>query len=472
MNMAPSSLSSRFLQTGIGALLMLLGIAAAALSVPRDFSQRGDLVLTGMILVGALMVPTATSWRNDIRAILRGENLLIAALVYWTLLDILQGAFALPVSREAIVREIWLLGITALGFWVGASIAKPWAPRFLVEEALQPWSVATIFRLLVIAFALGVWDFLYRANFDLDVVLQSLTVSRWAAPWQRDALGDWSAFSYHLQYFGYLVPPMAVLLVLRAGWRNPGTWIAIAMSTIILFFHAQGGGRRIVGAMILAALFCWLISARRLDARRIVVLGAAVACLAAAMQVMLIYRSIGFGDEGSEIGSFDYLFIDDNFLRIAQMLEFVPESYPFVGWQYVLFAIVRPVPRVLWPDKPIDGGFDLAEVLGVPDTSFALTVAGELYVSYGFLAAFIGGCVYGRLASTVNALFALDMRRLNPLFPALLLVWLFVGVRSMLEIMLMGYVILFVILLGKFGRFLESVGARAAALRRRSPQGP
>jgi hypothetical protein len=53
----------------------------------------------------------------------------------------------------------------------------------------------------------------------------------------------------------------------------------------------------------------------------------------------------------------------------------------------------------------------------------------------------------------VNGLFDYKPHLINPLFPSLMLVWLFVGVRSMLEIMLMGYVLIAVIGLSRIGRY-------------------
>ena len=227
-------------------------------------------------------------------------------------------------------------------------------------------------------------------------------------------------------------------------------------------WFAQGGGRRIVGSIILAGLFTWLVHVRRMNYKRLLIALAAFSALVAILQTMLIYRGIGFSDEFAALPQYDKIFVDDNFLRIGQMIEFVPDSYPYVGFQYVLYALVRPIPRVLWPDKPVSGGFDLAEVLGIPDTSLALTVAGELYVSYGYIAALIGALIYGRLSTMVNFLFEFEPSKLNPIFPSLLMVWLFVGVRSMLEIMLMGYVLLAVIALSKGGRIVYNLRASAA----------
>lgn len=459
---APSLATARFLRTGLGVLFIGLGTVAALLAIPQDFSSRGALTFSGFILVGSYLAPTLFSWRNDVRSLLSGENVLILAMVYWTLLDILQGAYALPVSHDAVVREFILISIAVTGFWIGATAFKPLAPSIIMSAAAQPWSPAAVFRLLTLAFCLGVWDFFFRSDFDLDLMLNALGSSRWESPWQRETLGDWTSFSYHLQYFGYLVPALAVLLAARLGWRHPAVWIALFMSVVVLALHAQGGGRRIVGAMILAGLFCWLIHVRRLTPRRLIVAALVLAALAAAMQLMLVFRGAGFADRGSALTAFDYLHVDDNFLRIAQMLEFVPDSHPFVGFQYILFALVRPIPRVLWPEKPIDGGFDLAELLGIPFTTFAITAAGEFYVSFGYIGVFVGCLIYGRLSTMANAMFALDERKLNPLFPSFILVWLFVGVRSMLEIMLMGYVLIAAFALSKLMTFLDSLRTSAA----------
>jgi hypothetical protein len=461
--------AARFLKCALGVLFIALGTAAALLAIPQDFSSRGALTFSGFILVGSYLAPTIFSWRSDVRSLLSGENVLILSLVYWTLLDILQGAYALPVSHDAVVREYMLLSIAVTGFWVGATGFRPLAPAFVMSAAAQPWSPAAVFRVLTLAFCLGVWDFLYRADFDIDLMTTALQSSRWESPWQREALGDWSAFSYHLQYFGYLVPALCVLLAARLGWRHPGVWAGMLMSAVILAFHAQGGGRRIVGAMILAGLFCWLIYVRHLTPRRLTMAALVVVALAVLMQFMLVFRGVGFGDEGSALASYDYLHVDDNFLRIAQMLEFVPDAHPFVGFQYIVFALVRPIPRVLWPEKPVDGGFDLAELLGIPHTSFAITAAGEFYVSFGYIGVFVGCLIYGRLSTMANAMFALDDKRLNPLFPSFILVWLFVGVRSILEIMLMGYVLIAAFGLSKLMTFLDSLRTSVAtALSRRS----
>jgi hypothetical protein len=229
------------------------------------------------------------------------------------------------------------------------------------------------------------------------------------------------------------------------------------MSLAILALNSQGGGRRVVGALVLSALFCWLIRVRHLTWKRVGIVVVTIGALLLFMQLMLLSRNVGFGEGLADTGEYGYLHVDGNFYIIAQLLDFVPDIYPFVGWDYAVWALVRPVPRVFWPGKPVDSGFDLAEVLGIPNTSLAISAAGEFYLSYGFLAAIFGGWVYGRLATIANALLDEKHKEVNPVFPSLVLVWLFVGVRSMLEIMLLGYVLLAMVLMGRLARFLAGL---------------
>lgn len=441
----------------IGVIFLMLGTSAAILAVPTTIAGPESLIPASAIFSIGLLAPTVFSWRRDLSSLLRGENILLGALFYWVMFEMLQGAFVIQSSHDIVAQEFLLLGLTAMGFWIGATVGRPLHPKILVQEATARWSDQAVFWLALLTFALGIWDFFYRADFNLESMIDALFLPRFDAPWQREALGDWSAFSAHLQFFGYLVPPLAVLCWLRFGAWHSRTIVVVFLAIVTVVFNAQGGGRRVVGALILAALFSWLIQRRYLNWRRLLAFLVAIGGLLAVMQLMLIYRNIGFGDSASVIDKYEYLHVDGNFVALGQLLEFIPDVSPHVGWEFIIYALVRPIPRVFWPGKPVDGGFDLAEAMGVPHTSFAITIAGELYLSFGFLGAFVGGWVYGRLATLANVLLSIRTREVNPVFPSLVLVWLFVGVRSMLEIMIFGYVLLAILLVGRFARFVASL---------------
>jgi hypothetical protein len=56
------------------------------------------------------------------------------------------------------------------------------------------------------------------------------------------------------------------------------------------------------------------------------------------------------------------------------------------------------VPRIVWPGKPIDPGFDLPSMLGMKGVSLSSSIIGEWYISYGWLAMLFGAWLHGRMA--------------------------------------------------------------------------
>jgi hypothetical protein len=136
---------------------------------------------------------------------------------------------------------------------------------------------------------------------------------------------------------------------------------------------------------------------------------------------------------------YDYLHVDDNFLRLAQVIEIVPAEHPYVNFQQLWFTLVRPVPRVFWPGKPIDAGFDLPSVVGLKGVSLSMSIIGEWYLSFGWLAIIFGGWLHGRLARTLNTLRVEEQFHTNPIVYGLAVMVLVAGMRSMLELVLMSY---------------------------------
>ena len=200
---------------------------------------------------------------------------------------------------------------------------------------------------------------------------------RWAAPWGRGQLGGWDAFLDHLQYFGYLLPVLTVVIVRRVGVRNARTIICIGMSIVIALFLAQSGSRRVIGVVGGMALILWILDQRRLRIKHLLTTVLAVVALLVALQFMLEYRNVGLSvlvgkgeissgrSEKRQILEEQHLRVDDNFYRLCQIIQLIPESYGFVYHKYLIYVIVRPVPRVFWPGKPVDAGFDLPTALGV-----------------------------------------------------------------------------------------------------------
>lgn len=424
---------------GFGSAVLATVIATVAL-FPDQPGPRGALMLPALILtIGLLVVPAIRFLTNSDEAT-NAENFVMFGFVFWLLLDLLQGAYDLrQASNEALRDALTSIGVTAAAVWLGV-LGRPWkSPAWLVDVTSRPLESQTINRLVPICFALGMFNFAYSVDFNIPEMFSYLGANRWSAPWSRGQLGGWNAFVDQMPYFGYVLPSLTALLIAKQGLVRFTTMIAIACSVIMLLFLAQGGGRRLIGVTVGAALLVWIQAHPGMRLKNLVIVGVGAVALAWASQFILNIRSVGlesFLERGSE---YDYLHVDDNFLRLAQVIDIIPKQHPYVGSGMVTFAIVRPIPRVFWPNKPVDAGFDLSREVGLKGVSLSMSIIGEWYMSWGWISVIVGGWLHGRLAKAANTLREQGIASRNPIVFALAVMVLIAGMRSMLDLIIMSY---------------------------------
>ena len=427
-------------EAGLGFAATSIGLLISLAIFPADPNPQGALTVPAVVLsVGILFVPALHAIRQSMR-LLQAENLVALGYVFWLLLDLIQGAYGLEDAAGWALRDAFIaIGVSAAAMWVGTA-GKPWPlPKWLAEIAMRPMNSTQVSRLIPVCFLLGMFNFAYAVNFDIPRMFSYIGEQRWLAPWARSQLGGWDAFRDQMQYFGYVLPSLTALLIARRGFTAQ-TLFSIVLSAIMLAFLSSGGGRRIIGVTAGAAILVWIQAQQTLKLRRLTIAAAAVIALLTTMQFMLNIRNIGF-EEFSFRGEseYDYLHVDDNFLRLAQVMEIVPAELPHVGFQQLWFTVVRPVPRVLWPGKPLDSGFDLPSVVGLKGVSLSTSIIGEWYLSFGWLTVILGGYLHGKLAQTVNVLREREEYRTNPIVYGLAVMILISGMRSMQDLVIMSY---------------------------------
>ncbi|HEX6650781.1 MAG TPA: O-antigen polymerase [Pyrinomonadaceae bacterium] len=440
-------------------LLAILSTSIATtlsiLLIPDNPAREGALFYPALVMSVGLAIAPITAALRFPKALLRGESLLALAPIYWLLLDLLQGVYSMEdITADQVRRAFLGIGLFVVMVWLGA-IRRSWKiPKVLINSVSQEFSSNTYFGLAIACFFLGMLNFAVPCNFDVFEMVRYLGQERWAAPWGRGQLGGWDAFLDHLQYFGYLLPVLTVVIGRRVGVRNLRTVICTAMSVVVTLFLAQSGSRRVIGVVVGMALVLWVLDQRRLRIKHLLTSVCAIAALLITLQVMLEYRNIGFSaliGKGEVVsGRFEkrqlleeqHLRVDDNFYRLCQIIQLIPDSYPFVYHKYLIYVIVRPVPRVFWPDKPVDAGFDLPTALGVEGLSLSYSVIGELYMSLGFIGIALGGWFYGRISSMASALLARCTTQGALVIYSIVVMALFSGMRSILDLILVSYVVL------------------------------
>ena len=261
------------------------------------------------------------------------------------------------------------------------------------------------------------------------------------------ATGGWDAFLDQLQYFGYILPALTVIVGRRVGWGNARTLLCGAMAIIMIIFLSQSGSRRVIGVVFGIAFIIWVLTEKRLRTKHVLIGAGAVVALLIALQVMLEYRGAGLAalfetEKNEPIFERDYVHVDDNFYRLCQVIALIPDYYPHTYHKYFVYVLVRPIPRVFWPDKPVDPGFDLPSAIGARGVSLSTSVIGELYMAAGFIGIALGGWFYGRLSGMASQLLTQRATFGAVLIYATLTMSLFGGVRSMLELVLVNYAVL------------------------------
>ena len=434
----------------------MLGTAVAIYLVPTSGVGRQGLFASGLAMSLGLMITPIAAVIHRPRMLLRGEYLLTIAPIYWLLLDLIQNVYSMAsIDTEQIKQAFFAIGLFVVMVWIGAA-RRPWKlPSIVLSAAQHEFSGRAYFGLAVACFVIAMLAYAIPSNFDIAKMIYYLGQDRWSAPWARGQLGGWDAFLDHLQYFGYLLPMLTVVVSRYVGWRNIRTLMCCAMSVVVTLFLAQSGSRRVVGVVMGMALVLWVLGQERLRIKHAIQTFVAIAVLLIGLQVMLEYRNVGLASllgittEAGQVREEKRRFleegtlrVDDNFFRLCQVMQFIPKSYPYVYHKYLLYILVRPVPRVFWPDKPVDPGFDLPTAIGVEGISYSYSVIGELYMSLGFIGIAIGGWFYGRLSAMARALVTRSNKLAALVMYSVVVMALFSGLRSILELVLVSYVVL------------------------------
>jgi oligosaccharide repeat unit polymerase len=421
----------------VGFVMSLLGTLGVVILFPAQPTPAGALAIPALVLSAAIVIVPILRAMTGASTKMNAENFVAFGFIFWLLLDLIQGAYDLrDASDDALLLAMVAIGLSSAAMWLGVASKPMRLPRGLLELAATPLDSKTIGRLVPICFGLGMLNFAYACNFDIPFMFSFLGENRWAAPWGRAQLGGWGSFIDQMPYFGYVLPSLTAVMMMQRGFKF-STFLAIGMSVIMLAFLASGGGRRIIGVTCGAAIIVWVQSQKSLNLRKIVTAGAAVIGLLWAMQFMLNVRTVGYTEFmlGGQT-EYDYLHVDDNFLRLAQVIQLVPANHDYVYSQQLIFVAVRPVPRVFWPGKPIDPGFDLPTEVGMKGVSLSTSIIGEWYLSYGWPAVLIGAFLYGMLARAANTL---REHEANPIVYALAVMVLVSGMRSMQDLVIMSY---------------------------------
>lgn len=386
------------------------------------------------------------------KGFLHAEVLVVTSLVYWLLLDLLQGRYELDaVSAHSVKISFISITIFSIIVLVFSRFSFD-LPPIVVRASRSDITPTMIFSTMLICFLLALFYYFKASYFDFQYMLKSLTRARFSSPWARGSAGGLDAILEHLKYFGYVLPALLGLLFLTTSRFDIRRYIAAFLTLFFGAFEFQGGGRRITGFLAGSLIMTILIYKRKdLKIRHFLMVGLAAASLLVLLDMQLAFRNRGY--EGMfqkyELENLDEVRVDDNFLRLAQIVDMIPSLYPHSGIQYLTWSFSRPIPRYFWQNKPLGPGFDVASMVGAKGVSLTSTIVGEAYASMGFIMIIFVGILFGFISGTLNNLIDGSLGVLGVALYSVGVLALVGGVRSLPDLIIFSYAFLGILFMYK-----------------------
>ncbi len=363
----------------------------------------------------SLLASFAIEARGGLRNLIRTDLLALVAFFYLTLFEFLfpQPFLDTMISTEAIHSGLLVLYLGYAGVLLGRHVPVPKeAPFSRILRTEVP--IGKLLALYWLAASLGYFYMLACSGWNPVKMFDAMLGARFSQPWSRGQLGDWRAFFSELTLMLFLLPALGGVMLARAEryrWYHLAPVVIVLLATFFQGFAT--GTRNVFGAYLVNFLAAFAFASPVAKRTRILIVAAVcAAAMAAATYTMLQFREHGLRDwmqgtyrEGGELQS-KYVFVDYNLHTIATLTTFFPERNPYLGLEIPYLAMIRPIPRALWPGKPLGMSTPIEQALGVEGVTIAATFAGEAYISGGFgVVVFVGlllGAVMGFWNTTAS----------------------------------------------------------------------
>jgi oligosaccharide repeat unit polymerase len=385
-------------------LIMIFGLAATWLVLPSDDAE--SIFKTAAIGVGiALLSATAMESFSGVRALIRTDNLMLWVLYGLTLLEFLfpQPDVNVAVSVEAATRGAGAVLVGFFGLIMGRHLVSKRSSSN-VEVNLTP---GHLFGFFLFAFVVGYLPIFIAVDFDPIEMIVQMSGPRWSQSWGRGRYGNIYSLLYELSLLIYLLPPIGGLMLARANhFSNMQKVIVVSILVLTFYYAFASGTRNLLATYVISIFGAYVLSRPDLKLKQLLLIGVPLVwLLLSASALMLEFRSAGgITALNDEERHYDTLFIDHNIVIISNLTNVFPDAVGYLGFEIPYQAIIRPIPRALWPEKPEGLSTSIEAASGVNDGVMTLACAfvGEAYMAFGFIGVLIAGLFFGAAAGWWN----------------------------------------------------------------------
>jgi oligosaccharide repeat unit polymerase len=412
--------------------IILCGLASTSVAT-LGHDHAADVFTVASVGVGlSLSLATALEARAGFRNLIRADILILWVLYGLTLFEFLfpQSGVDNVISTDAAVNGTNAVLLGFAGLVVGRHLVQSKkTPNFAGSEP------SNMFLLFVLAAMLGYLHIFLAVSFDPLEALRQMSLPRFAQSWGRGQYGDASALLYEVGALIYLIPPITGLIYARSKSYNFLQKVVVTIVFVFTIYYAFASGTRNILAIYVITFFgAYFLTKPNVTVRQVLFLAIpAVILFVIGTAYMLAFRSVGLSNFSFSEASLDTIYIDHNMVVVSQLTDLFPSSYEFLGWEIPLNALIHPIPRVLWPDKPAGLSVSLETAVHAhPGMTVSATFIGEAYMAGGLMAVLFASLIFGIAAQKWNGM----ARNTTAPFPLLLYVSGFfcavISMRSML----------------------------------------
>ena len=385
-----------------GSVMALIGVALTAFFLQGDTpSQLGHFAAIGAGF--SILASMAADAKPGLFNLIRADLMAVLSFYFLTLFEFLfpQPNFDAMNKVAPTHTAVYVVLLGLAGLLIGRHLLHP--KKQPLEKTLTTEIPAVL--MIIIFWGSMVLGFAYMfasVDFNPVKVLDGFMAPRFSQPWGRGRFGDWRALLFELNMFIYLVAPLAGVILGRRKRYGFFQLAGVILGALFVFFYGfTSGTRNLFASYLVTFLIGYAFSLPR-DRRKEIVL-VCIACavvLIAATTIMLRFRNVGFKDwmkYGAPRGAPEEktLFVDYNLWAITQLVDVFPAKHDYLGWEVPFLALIRPIPRALWPGKPEGMSLSIEDALGTEGMTVAASFAGEAYMAGGMIAVFACGIFFG-----------------------------------------------------------------------------
>ena len=385
--------------------VIIVGLALCILMLPSGEPLeifRFGAYFVGLTLALAFLVQAS----GGLKSLLEPDTVMLFTLYFLT-----YAEFLLPnlrvlrhCSTGGAISASELVMLSFGGLAVGRHLPI-FSAKKLASAKFPEASPRVIFWLFIAFSFFGYLYVLLSVHFDPTQLWSKMWDPRFMTPWQRGRLGNWWSFLEELKLLLYAAAAIGGYIEARP--REFGKLRRVFVAGVLAFtflFGVGGGGRNVVVIQTGLFLMAFVLANRKPLNFKLIVFGmVALVGLWVTIGYMLQFRNFGMraAVEGTVNSArvTEKTMIDNNMYSIAGVIDAFPEYHQYPGFGVVWTSIVHPIPRAIWPGKPVDWKHNIEDALGVKGATVAVTFVGESYLMAGFATTLLVSLIFGAVAS-------------------------------------------------------------------------